>query len=194
MSKTLEANSVFLNPTHTDCPTKVNQMLKYCYASLNLLDQLKGQIGSDQFNYIDEYFHRIISTLQSVQVTTPLVGVQVTTPLVGVPQTRNPQFNLFVKNYTRDNLNKVPKAYANYTINTNLANAEYNNQTLSVPNEYKVLTTLDKQLAFNKYGERIVVPYVEKEDVNPFAESQYIAGNGFDIDRHMKPMPLNKYK
>ena len=142
-----------------------------------LLDQLKGQIGSDQFNYIDEYFHRIISTLQSIP-----------------PQTRNPQFNLFVKNYTRDNINKVPKAYANYTINSNLANAEYNNQTLSVPDEYKVLTTLDKQLAFNKYGERIVVPYVEKEDVNPFAESQYIAGNGFDIDRHMKPMPLNKYK
>ena len=177
MSKTLEANSVFLNPTHTEYPTKVNQMLKYCYASLNLLDQLKGQIGSDQFNYIDEYFHRIISTLQSVP-----------------QQTRNPQFNLFVKNYTRDNLNKVPRAYTNYTINSNLANAEYNNQTLSVPDEYKVLTTLDKQLAFNKYGERIVVPYVEKEDVNPFAESQYIAGNGFDIDRHMKPMPLNKYK
>lgn len=177
MSKTLEANSVFLNPTHTECPTKVNQMLKYCYASLNLLEQLKGQIGSDQFNYIDEYFHRIISTLQSVP-----------------QQPVHPQFNLFAKNYTRDNISKVPKAYANYTINTNLANAEYNNQTLSVPDEYKVLTTLDKQLAFNKYGERIVVPYVEKEDVNPFAESQYIAGNGFDIDRHMKPMPLNKYK
>ena len=175
MSKTLEANSVFLNPTHTECPTKVNQMLKYCYASLNLLEQLKGQIGSDQFNYIDEYLHRIISTLETIP-----------------QQSVHPQFNLFVKNYARENITNVPKAYANYTINSNLANAEYNNQTLSVPDEYKVLTTLDKQLAFNKYGERIVVPY--KEDVNPFAESQYIAGNGFDIDRHMKPMPLNKYK
>ena len=177
MNKTLEANSVFLNPTHTSCPTRINQILKYCYASLDLLEQLKGQLGADQFNYIDEYFHRIIMTLQNAQTSC----------------NQPPNFTLFTRTYDRNNINQLPKAYENYTINSNLANASYNNQTLSVPKEYKILTTLDKQLAFNKYGEQIVIPYTEQpQDV--FKPSQYISGNGFDVSRHVTPMPLDKYK
>ena len=177
MSKTLEANSVFLNPTHTSCPTRLNQMLKHCYASLELLEQLKGQLSADQFNYIDEYFHRIIMTLQNAQTSC----------------NQPPNFNLFAKPYNRNNINQLPQAYSNYTINSNLSNATYNNQTLSVPKEYKILTTLDKQLSFNKYGEQIVVPYTDK-DQGVLQPSQYIAGNGFDISRRVTPMPLDKFK
>lgn len=179
MNKTLEANSVFLNPTHTTCPTKINAMIKSCYDNLNILETLKGQLGSDQFNYINEYFTRIIMILQ--QYTKPTSG----------------KFDVFTKPYTKDNISHVPNMSTTLTLKNELNKAEYENQTLSVPTEYKVLTSIDKQLAFNKYGERIVTPFVNNI-ASPLEDainaSQYIAGNGLDISRHMKPMPLNKYK
>lgn len=182
MSNTLEANSVFLNPTHTECPTKINSMIKSCYANLNLLETLKGQLGSDQFNYIQEYFNRIIMILQ--QSENQCNNKQI------------PQFNIFTKTYQRNNISNIP--VTSNTINHDFANAEYYNQTLTVPKEYKILTSLDKQLAFNKFGERIITPYTNTNMNDPLENainaSQYIAGNGLDIERHMKPMPLNKYK
>lgn len=177
MSNTLEANSVFLNPTHTECPTKINYIIKSCYNNINILESLKGQIGVDQFNYIQEYFNRIIMILQQSEYNNSV----------------KPRFDIFTKPYTRNNINNIPNIPVNYNPN----NAEFNNQTLSVPKEYKILTSLDKQLAFNKFGEQIITSY--KNDINNPLEtainaSQYIAGNGLDIDRHIKPMSLNKYK
>lgn len=179
MNKTLEANSIFLNPTHKECPSKINSMIKSCYDNLNMLETLKGQIGLDQFNYINEYFNRIIMILQ--QINTP----------------KNNSFNLFVKPYKKDNISQLPNMSTTLTLKNELNKAEFENQTLSVPSEYKILTSLDKQLSFNKFGERIVTPFANELN-NPLEDainaSQYIAGNGFDIARHMKPMPLNKYK
>lgn len=181
MSNTLEANSVFLNPTHTECPTKINYMIMSCYKNLNILETLKGQIGVDHFNYIQEYFNRIIMILQQSENNSI---------------NKKPQFNIFTKSYIRNNINNIPDMSS--SVNYNPANAEYNNQTLSVPKEYKVLTSLDKQLAFNKFGEKIITNYNNNDINNPIEAainaSQYIAGNGLDIDRHMKPMSLNKYK
>lgn len=179
MNHTLEANSIFLNPTHTECRTNANKILKSCYDSLDLLENMKGEIGVDQFNYIQEYFNRIIMIITSL------------------PTQNNGTFNVFAKPYVRDNLNELPITGNSFTLNSNLQSAEYANQTLSVPAEYKILTTLDKQLAYNKFGERIVVPFVDNIK-DPLSDainaSQYIAGNGLDISRHIKPMSLNKYK
>ena len=50
----------------------------------------------------------------------------------------------------------------------------------------------------NKYGEKIVIPFNKITDNNPLENainsSQYIAGNGLDISRHIKPMSLQKFK
>lgn len=179
MNHTLEANMGFLNPTHTECKTIANRILKSCYDNIELLENIKGEIGVDQFNYIQEYFQRIIMIITSL------------------PTQSSSTFNVFAKPYNRDNLNELPITDSSFTLNSKLHSAEYANQTLSVPAEYKVLTTLDKQLAYNKFGEKIVVPFVDNIK-DPLSDainaSQYIAGNGFDISRHIKPMSLNKYK
>lgn len=181
MSKTLEANSVFLNPTQTATPSHSNNIIKSCYYSLNELEHIKGKLGTDQFNYVQEYLNRIIMIMQDSQT-----------------KMTKPHFNVFAKNYKRDNLTKLPPmAYSGSSLNDQLHTAEYNNQTLSVPEEYKILTSLDKQIAFNKFGERIVTPYVNTDINNPIDAainaSQYIAGNGLGINRHPTPMALNKY-
>lgn len=178
MNKTLEANNIFLNPTNSVCNTKTNLLLQYCYKSLEILEGMKGQIGVDQFNYIQEYFNRIIMILNDTK--------------------QKPMKNVFNHDYNKNNINNLPVNYTSFTWDQQLRNAEYNNQTLSVPAEYKVLTSLDKQLAYNKWGEKVIVPFKNITDNNPLENainaSQYIAGNGFDISRHLTPMPLNKYK
>ena len=111
---------------------------------------------------------------------------------------QKPMKNVFNHDYNKNNINNLPVNYTSFTWDQQLRNAEYNNQTLSVPAEYKVLTSLDKQLAYNKWGEKVIVPYKNITDNNPLENainaSQYIAGNGLDISRHLTPMPLNKYK
>lgn len=178
MNNTLEANNIFLNSNYKECNSKKNTLIKNCYRSLEILDTMKGELSPDQLNYIDEYLHRIIMILTN--------------------ENKQNNINIFNKSYSRNNLNNLPINYSTLTWDQQLKNAEYNNQTLSVPEEYKILTSLDKQLAYNKYGEKIVIPFNNITDNNPLENainsSQYIAGNGFDISRHIKPMSLQKFK
>ena len=178
MNNTIDANNIFINPCYKEVSYKKNNILKCCYKSLEILDNMKGELGTDQINYIDEYLHRIIMILTN--------------------NNNENKVNIFKNNFSKNNLNNLPITYSSLTWDQYFNNAKYNNQTLSIPEEYKILTSLDKQLAYNKYGEKIVIPFNKITDNNPLENainsSQYIAGNGLDISRHIKPMSLQKFK
>ena len=134
MNKTLEANNIFLNPTNSVCNTKTNMLLQYCYKSLEILEGMKGQIGVDQFNYIQEYFNRIIMILNDTK--------------------QKPMKNVFNHDYNKNNINNLPVNYTSFTWDQQLRNAEYNNQTLSVPADLNCLSSQVMQLQSNPEGQR----------------------------------------
>ena len=65
MNNTIDANNIFINPCYKEVSSKKNNILKCCYKSLEILDNMKGELGTDQINYIDEYLHRIIMILSN---------------------------------------------------------------------------------------------------------------------------------
>ena len=166
-SDTLSANAHFLGGSIPS--TKVNKLIQTCFGCMSEVDTLRGRIPSDQYNYIQEHFNQIIMLLTGISSNVNNVGA----------------YNLFSKPYRRDNLMNIP-------VYPRLAPPTMSD-ALTVPKEYKVLSSLDKQLAYDKFGERIVVPTINT-DPTVGQPDQVIVGNGFDIGRHLTPMSMNKYR
>lgn len=172
---TLSANKHFLGGTTTTSssfPLSINKIIQSCYHCMTQVDSLRGQLSSDQYNYIQEHFNQIIMILSNASQNGMPMAAETNVP-----------FSIFDHPYVRDDLSNLP-VQPRFTYEENTA--------LSVPEEYKILSSLDKQLAYTKYGEQVVVPSSIPTTVGK--PDQVIVGNGFDIGRHFTPMSQNKYK